>query len=65
MSPKEGAITALKPAAASAVTAFSREEPQPKFRSATSTCAPRKPSRFITKSGFSAPSASKRRSWKR
>jgi hypothetical protein len=41
MSPKEGAIQAAKPDPASAHTAASREEPQPKFSAATRIPAPR------------------------
>ena len=63
MSPKLGAMTARKPLSTITVTAFSRDEPQPKLRSATTILASAKPGWLRTKSGLGRPSGSKRRSW--
>src|SRR5215831_7769651 len=65
MSPRLGAITERNPLAASAHTAASREEPQPKFSAATTIRAPRYGGWFRMKSGRSDPSALKRTSWNR
>jgi hypothetical protein len=56
MSPKEGATTARTPMPISAHTAPSREEPQPKFSSASRMGEPRQGGWLGTKSGFSLPS---------
>src|SRR5881397_3660176 len=65
MSPRLGAITERNPLAASAHTAASREEPQPKFSAATTIRAPRYGRWLRTNSAFSEPSALNRTSWKR
>ncbi len=57
MSPKEGAMMQRTPMPISAHTAPSREEPQPKFSSASRIGLPRQGAWLGTKSGFSAPSA--------
>ena len=56
ISPKLGAITQLMPIAISAVTAPSRDEPQPKFRPASSIGALRKRGWLNTQSGLADPS---------
>lgn len=55
ISPKLGAITQrMPPGSRSAHTNSSREEPQPKLRSAINICAPRVAPRFRTKSSRSS-----------
>jgi hypothetical protein len=56
MSPKLGAITERTPIAISAVTAPSREEPQPKLRPARMIGAVRNLGSFRTQSGLRLPS---------
>ena len=51
MSPRLGAMTARMPAASSAHTAASREEPQPKFSAVTRILAARKAGWLRTNSG--------------
>src|SRR5262249_4174505 len=65
MPPSLGASPERKPLAASAHTAASREEPQPKFSAATTMRAARYGAWFRMNSARSDPSASKRTSWNR
>ena len=62
MSAKLVETTAFTPKSISAHGACSRLEPQPKLSPAISTPAPLYSGRFSTKSGFSTPSRSKRKS---
>src|SRR5262245_41435545 len=65
MSPRLGAITERKPLAASAHTAASREEPQPKFSAATTMRAARYGAWFRLNSARSGPYAADGPSWNR
>ena len=67
MSPKLGAMTARNPASNSACTAFSLDEPQPKFGSATKMRTPLHSGRFMTKPRLSGTRrrSTRRRSWNR
>ncbi len=58
ISAKEGAMTTRTPKSSRAQAACSREEPQPKFSSATRMRALRNGARLRMKSGRSAPSTS-------